>query len=561
MAGGKETPRQKMIGIMYLVLMTLLALNVSKEIINAFVTQDNQMLTTNNNLVNSINGFLTKFSLVELDPNTKKKYEKWKPKIDKTVALANKLDDYIIENQNMMMKEAEGKDNWFTKNEESQLTTWIDFEAINKKDDYDTPTRLFGGESSTAGYKTGAEIRTKLIELRDSLILEMGSYTERGKTYQITQEALASDSTLVKYLEEITHPDKEKLLSIYQTLSQPEKLKNHGEDEDWQIVKFDHQPIVGAIGVFTELRNQIRMAEQKALELVYGKLDQQIMPINKIEPQIIANTRYINVGDTIGVKVGIVAYDSTAKYPIKYVIGGEEITSEDNNFTVKGTSAGNQSVEGVLSLNLADGKKDFPWKFDYTVGQPMGTIALPEYEVIYGDNYENIIEGTASGYAPDDVSVSCPECKSFTRKGTVYVAKANPGQEVKVFVKAPGLTYSKTYKVLPLPKPILKYQGGSEDKKAIPTSLIQTGNTIHVKSPESSPLKIKYEVVSFQAETSIRGRLITSKVNMGSRFNDEVKGMVKNISRGQNITFTNVKYRVVGDSKVKNLSDLKLKGI
>ena len=37
MAGGKETPRQKMISLMYLVLMALLALNVTKEVLNAFV--------------------------------------------------------------------------------------------------------------------------------------------------------------------------------------------------------------------------------------------------------------------------------------------------------------------------------------------------------------------------------------------------------------------------------------------------------------------------------------------------------------------------------------------
>ena len=41
--GGKETPRQKMIGMMYLVLLALLAMNVSKEIINAFVMLNNKM--------------------------------------------------------------------------------------------------------------------------------------------------------------------------------------------------------------------------------------------------------------------------------------------------------------------------------------------------------------------------------------------------------------------------------------------------------------------------------------------------------------------------------------
>ena len=37
MAGGKETPRQKMIGMMYLVLTALLALNISKEVLDGFV--------------------------------------------------------------------------------------------------------------------------------------------------------------------------------------------------------------------------------------------------------------------------------------------------------------------------------------------------------------------------------------------------------------------------------------------------------------------------------------------------------------------------------------------
>ena len=37
MGGGKETPRQKLIGLMYLVLMALLAMNVSKSILNAFI--------------------------------------------------------------------------------------------------------------------------------------------------------------------------------------------------------------------------------------------------------------------------------------------------------------------------------------------------------------------------------------------------------------------------------------------------------------------------------------------------------------------------------------------
>ena len=47
MAGYKETPRQKMIAMMYLVLTALLALNVSKEILDAFLVVNKSMESTN----------------------------------------------------------------------------------------------------------------------------------------------------------------------------------------------------------------------------------------------------------------------------------------------------------------------------------------------------------------------------------------------------------------------------------------------------------------------------------------------------------------------------------
>src|SRR4051812_13137078 len=49
MAGGKETPRQKMIGMMYLVLTALLALNVSKAILDAFVAIEENIQIANLN--------------------------------------------------------------------------------------------------------------------------------------------------------------------------------------------------------------------------------------------------------------------------------------------------------------------------------------------------------------------------------------------------------------------------------------------------------------------------------------------------------------------------------
>ena len=61
MGGGKETPRQKMVGLMYLDLCAMLAMNVSKEIINAFVTfmiSWNLVLNKQKQLTQSYQAFL-----------------------------------------------------------------------------------------------------------------------------------------------------------------------------------------------------------------------------------------------------------------------------------------------------------------------------------------------------------------------------------------------------------------------------------------------------------------------------------------------------------------------
>jgi gliding motility-associated protein GldM len=46
MAGGKQSPRQAMINMMYLVLTALLAMNVSKEILDSFITVNNGLENT-----------------------------------------------------------------------------------------------------------------------------------------------------------------------------------------------------------------------------------------------------------------------------------------------------------------------------------------------------------------------------------------------------------------------------------------------------------------------------------------------------------------------------------
>src|SRR3954468_17398226 len=61
MAGGKQTPRQKMINMMYLVLLALLALNVSTEVLNAFHMVNEGLQTSNSSLEGKNTGIYKMF--------------------------------------------------------------------------------------------------------------------------------------------------------------------------------------------------------------------------------------------------------------------------------------------------------------------------------------------------------------------------------------------------------------------------------------------------------------------------------------------------------------------
>ena len=93
MAGYKETPRQKMIGMMYLVLTALLALNVSKQIIDAFILVNESMETTNENFSKKLDNTYSKFKIqYQLNPNKVGPY--WE-KAQQAHLLSDKLAKYV----------------------------------------------------------------------------------------------------------------------------------------------------------------------------------------------------------------------------------------------------------------------------------------------------------------------------------------------------------------------------------------------------------------------------------------------------------------------------------
>ena len=90
MSGAKETPRQKMIGMMYLVLTALLALNVSVEVLDAFTTVNDGLENTYSSVDKKIDDYYNTFEQ-QYDKQPEKTAEYW----NKAQNIRTKTDQFI----------------------------------------------------------------------------------------------------------------------------------------------------------------------------------------------------------------------------------------------------------------------------------------------------------------------------------------------------------------------------------------------------------------------------------------------------------------------------------
>src|SRR5688572_11425904 len=159
MASGKLSPRQKMINMMYLVLTALLALNVSKEIINAFVTVNESLVVSRDN-IDSKNK-VTYMAFDRAYENDKKKYEQAYASSKEIQKGAGDLSTYIENLKADMVAQVEGLD---------KGEAVPELREMGKKDDYDIPTYIMCGDKNDGTGAKATELKKKMEEFKALMI-------------------------------------------------------------------------------------------------------------------------------------------------------------------------------------------------------------------------------------------------------------------------------------------------------------------------------------------------------------------------------------------------------
>ena len=561
MAGGKETPRQKMIGMMYLVLTALLALNVSKSILDAFVAIEENIQKAN--LTELFRGDERKAQISEtaMDKSNPLKAEKARllkvtiSEIDKMTAERIKfIDDLKLEilltcgedvstiaQENAIIMEKYS----IEKNPLKPIR--MNLEYVQGMDKYDEPMYIMIGEDITNPVGKGMELWKSLLSYRKELTEKIASsqigggdnpsldrkYFFKAPSINKFKDQKDLDSQLKKAIEQSNvHPDDVGMIQeIYKSLTKEEFSTVHDIDGvHWIGKTFDHSPSVAAIASLSSLQKDILSARANALSLIRSRVSGNDYSFNKIIP-LAYGPEVVNVGDEFEVNVMMVAYDSDKQPEVS--LNGESVKLvKDGKGIVHLKASGSvMELKGTISVQNKSGvKKTLPWEKTVHVMKPSGSIELPELNVLYR-GYENHVNATASGYEKTELLASGA---SLARSGDGFIVRpTGSGRTAQLTVLGKSgdgrsIPLKKVdYRVLNLPDPTL-YWGAVKNGGSIPPGDYR----LFMKYGPEIPLQaqftiVKWEISAGQAPVSGTGNNIASAT-----------ALIKAIPKGTNVKVT-----------------------
>lgn len=573
MAGGKETPRQKMIGMMYLILTALLALNVSKQIIQAFVTMDKNTQTSNSSQFQRGTASISELESIASDksePARQKIAQKWLKIVNKINEAAAERIKLIDEIKIDILKHCgeEVKTIIEVPYNAKQPTKPIifDLDKVKGKDKYDAPMHLMIGSDIKRISKDGEGLKlwnsmkdytheiTELManwsqgeggdkrsfKFKAPSIGDLPNGKESEEVLKIVTKAIKSGS--------VQPDDKVAIKRIYGILAKDERVKaGESEGVHWMGRAFDHAPQVAALAMLSSMQNEVLNARAIAIAQIRSRVGGGQYSFNQIMP-LAYGPEFVNQGDSIKIEVLMAAFDSYKMPKVSYSINDTTVDGEflsDSaysngkgyvRFKAKGT--GSFTVSGKVGIQNKSGVWKFrKWRKDIQVIKPSGTVSLPDMNVLYR-GYKNIVKGGATGFP--SFRLNGGGNVSLTKEGDHYVAKPGRGRTANISVTGISASGKSTnlgnfeFRVKNMPKADL-YLGAIGPDMEQPASAVRAQTRLFAKYGPEIPLKANFTVASWKLYISGAPRPIRGT---GSTLSAQAKQLLRQVRKGSVVTVT-----------------------
>lgn len=366
MAGGKLSPRQKMINMMYLVLTALLALNVSAEILEAF-----------NSIKTSIRGSAQSYSEKNLD--TKKAIV---AKVEEEISQGNKKNEYV----KGLTEEVFTMSNDMINYIETVIT---DLETIAEASTNEEGVKEYHAIGETEGnfqywmgaggeYKNDGRGAGKAMELKDKLdgfIKQCNDFIGKWGKDSTGKVALTFEPIVRNPKDDPSVPD-----------------KSEHKNETWEYFTFHSKPVIADMAMMEKYKLDIQEKQSELLNFLKAKLGAVTFKIDSLIPVDAPTSRVVAAGMKFETKLYVAMSSSEIKPEfngsgsIELVDGGQAAMM---TMTAPGGFAPNQNEKEVpyhalIKVPRTDGGvEELKLEGKYTVRKPEVVITSASVQNLY----------------------------------------------------------------------------------------------------------------------------------------------------------------------------------
>ncbi len=502
MAGGKLTPRQKMINLMYLVFIAMLALNMSKEVLTAF-GNFNDKFTESNKLTEQSNATL----LSALDTKASDEPAKYAEPARKAKEVAKISKDFAAFLETVKAEVVEGI--------EPDETGKLPFESMDKST---IDEKWFAGD----GYSPrGTEIVSKI----DKYVADI-------------KKVLGNDVKYIPFIKEIE-----------KKFSTADIANREGVKQKFLDYKTKGFPAVSTLTFLTAMQNDVKNTEAGAYNLFLGNALQSAASMKNFQAIVVLEKNAYFQGETVKGKVVLGRYDANT-VPTSFN-GPGKIENGQAVISTTAGSIGEQKISGKFGF-LEDGK-EIPLSFEGTyvvVPRPnQAIISADKMNVVYR-GVPNPISISVPGIASNKVNASAP---GMSKVGDgKFMLKPGSGNEVKINVSATmpdGKTMSsaQVFRIKGLPAPTGKV-GGSEKNKG-PKSNLEVCSVTAVMEDFDFPVTVN--VTQFNIKVPGQPTIVVN----GNKMDSRAKSAIAKAQKGDVVVISEIKASFQGiDQMAKKVS-------
>ncbi|GAB4250415.1 MAG: hypothetical protein Kow0079_03690 [Vicingaceae bacterium] len=542
-----------MIGMMYLVLTALLAMNVSKDILDAFIVVNGGIENSTTTFADKNELYYRAFASAALESKAAVPY---KEKADKVKMLSDEMYNHIKELKKHLIRETE-------KLPENAPDSLFSIEKISAKDNYDIPTHAMGlanPATPTDGEWSAVDLKNRINKYRQELL---DLFKEHKDAYAQMEKSLS-------------------------TLETKDFGMVNGTMETWETGNFYHVPLAAVITILSKIQSDIRSAEAEAVAKLYENIDAGTVSFNEVEGFAYAKRSYVMDTDSFHSEIFTAAYDSRqnpdiyiGKFdslaivngetdPNKFMIGTKGETWEDFKNggwyqlkKVKGgkgyldikESIGLHEYGGVIVVKTKKGPKCFPFKSQFQVDKPSTTIAATKMNVFYIG-----VDNPVSVSAPVPNFTASGPGLTKTAKGYIMRPKTPGNVTITVTADVDGKKVNLgkgEFRVKRLPEP-KSYFAGQTGSFALKKGQLKAASSVQAKM-DNFDFDLNVNVNSFIFSTTKAGDIIEVKVN-GNNLNDKCKTLIDQARRNQKFFIEKIMCKMP-DGTTRELSPIVVKTI